>query len=221
MFYYLYEIKNTITGKIYVGVHETDNLDDGYMGSGTYLRRSISKYGIQNFQKEILQYFSSSEEMYQREREIVNEEFLKRKDVYNKNLGGNGGWHYINNNKKNVDIVAQKILHPDLNERAIKARREKGVGVDNDPALRCKGGQKARELKVGYMDPVIRQKGVESARTEYSNNKRKITMKTNKHSQGENNSQFGTCWITNGKENSKIQKTSIIPDGWWKGRKVK
>jgi hypothetical protein len=37
---------------------------------------------------------------------------------------------------------------------------------------------------------------------------------------GEKNSQFGTRWITNGIENKKIKKDSIIPDGWKLGRKV-
>lgn len=36
---------------------------------------------------------------------------------------------------------------------------------------------------------------------------------------GEANSQFGTYWITNGKENKKT-KDLIIPDGWYKGRKI-
>jgi hypothetical protein len=38
---------------------------------------------------------------------------------------------------------------------------------------------------------------------------------------GDGNSQFGTCWITNGVESTKIKKDDHIPDGWWKGRKMK
>ena len=38
---------------------------------------------------------------------------------------------------------------------------------------------------------------------------------------GENNSQFGSCWITNGIENKKIKKDSNIPQGWYVGRKIK
>jgi hypothetical protein len=36
-----------------------------------------------------------------------------------------------------------------------------------------------------------------------------------------NNSQFGTCWITNGKENKKIFKGDNIPNGWRLGRVIK
>lgn len=37
---------------------------------------------------------------------------------------------------------------------------------------------------------------------------------------GEKNSQFGSMWITNGTENKKIKKVDIIPEGWYKGRKM-
>ena len=38
--------------------------------------------------------------------------------------------------------------------------------------------------------------------------------------QGEANTQFGTMWITNGIENKKIKKSSDIPEGWARGRKM-
>ena len=41
-----------------------------------------------------------------------------------------------------------------------------------------------------------------------------------KHS-GSNNSQYGTCWITNGKDNKKVSKLELedwISKGWNKGR---
>ena len=45
-------------------------------------------------------------------------------------------------------------------------------------------------------------------------------MKASKlnHGKGDKNSQFGTIWITNGIENKKIKKDSVIPIDWRKGR---
>jgi pentatricopeptide repeat protein len=38
------------------------------------------------------------------------------------------------------------------------------------------------------------------------------------HQSKEKNSQFGKRWITNGKEETKIPKESLIPEGWIEGR---
>lgn len=101
MFFYLYEIKNNLNGKIYIGVHKTKSLNDSYMGSGQIIKSAIIKHGLQNFTKTILEYFENSNEMFLRESEIVNLEFLNRDDVYNIHLGGCGGFEYINKNHLN------------------------------------------------------------------------------------------------------------------------
>ena len=48
--------------------------------------------------------------------------------------------------------------------------------------------------------------------------KRQQTFKSIKHAQGVKNSQFGSMWITDGKNNKKIKKTDSIPEGWKTGR---
>lgn len=59
-YYFIYKTTNLINGKIYVGQHSTNNLDDGYLGSGTMINRAISKYGKENFKREVLEYCESS-----------------------------------------------------------------------------------------------------------------------------------------------------------------
>jgi hypothetical protein len=97
MKYTVYKIINLINGKIYIGVHKTNNLDDNYMGSGVNIKRAIKKYGIQNFKKEYIAIFNSADEMFDLEFMLVNEDFVKSGNTYNIVTGGNGGFDYVNN----------------------------------------------------------------------------------------------------------------------------
>ncbi|QHJ74482.1 hypothetical protein VH12019_00155 [Vibrio phage VH1_2019] len=91
MFHIVYQITNLINNKIYVGKHSTENIYDDYMGSGKLLTRAISKYGKENFIKEILFVSHDETEAYHKESEIVNENFVLRQDTYNLKIGGLGG----------------------------------------------------------------------------------------------------------------------------------
>lgn len=108
MKYYMYKITNMINSKIYIGVHSVRILnieDDTYMGSGIRIKAAIKKYGIENFNREILEIFENSEQAFAKEKEIVNQEFVYRNDTYNLAIGGKGGklWDIIpwNRGKKN------------------------------------------------------------------------------------------------------------------------
>jgi hypothetical protein len=92
LYYYLYRVTNLINQKIYAGCHATDNLDDGYMGSGKLIKYAYKKYGLDNFKKDILSFHSSYEEMLLAESQMINPEFLNRPDVYNLAIGGKGGY---------------------------------------------------------------------------------------------------------------------------------
>ena len=103
MKYIVYQTVNKVNNKIYVGVHGTETPDefDGYIGNGvsiyrpaTYLnpktpfQYAVKKYGIKSFIRTTLKIFDKEEDAYKMEEEIVNEDFLKREDVYNLALGG-------------------------------------------------------------------------------------------------------------------------------------
>ena len=98
MYYYLYKITNLLNNKYYIGMHQTKDLNDGYMGSGKIIKSAIKKYGIENFKKEILEFFINDEEMKKGEKKIIDTKILDDPLCYNLRLGGRGGFDYINKN---------------------------------------------------------------------------------------------------------------------------
>ena len=88
MIYIIYKTTNLINNKTYIGIHQTKNLEDGYLGSGLALLRSVKKYGKQNFKREILEYCSSYEELLEKEKSYVDENWVKERNNYNMKTGG-------------------------------------------------------------------------------------------------------------------------------------
>lgn len=94
--YTLYKTRNVVNGKIYVGLHKTDDPNDSYLGSGKALKGAIDKYGADAFEKTVIGTWSSLEEAREAERRIVDEDFVARSDTYNIALGGGLGGEGLN-----------------------------------------------------------------------------------------------------------------------------
>lgn len=61
----VYKVTNLINGKCYIGKDKHN--DPNYLGSGRRIRSAIQKYGKENFQKEILEYCNTYDELRDRE----------------------------------------------------------------------------------------------------------------------------------------------------------
>lgn len=92
MFFIIYKTTNLKTGSFYIGKHRTDDLNDGYLGSGILLKRAIGKYGVDAFEREILFVCSDEEAMNLMEQQLVTEELLNNPKCYNLAIGGQGGF---------------------------------------------------------------------------------------------------------------------------------
>ncbi len=206
MIYYIYQLTNLINSKIYVGVHKTKNINDGYMGSGKVIKRAIAKHGLHNFKKDILEFFDTSEAMYAREKELVDDAFLLRRDTYNLRRGGTGGFDYINKNLLNVygnNGKNKSNLKPNIHEYM------KSIGQYDEYLAKVVKGQEESIYIIG-------SHWLGRKHTIESKNKMKVVSKDRQT--GSKNSQYGTIWITDGFSNKKIKKEDIIPENWYKGR---
>ena len=216
-YYTIYKITNINNGKFYVGMHKTENLDDGYFGSGKMIRSAIVKHGIENFTKEYIHIYETPEEMINSEKEIVNEDFVKRDDTYNINLGGEGSW--LGSNQSLTPEQRRKISL--LGNNAIMKLRNDPVWVEKCRETIKNGIFLAKEegrFKSGWPNWKERHHKEET--------KKKIGIENSKHQKGEGNSNFGNNWIFSEEEKrcESVPKEDLdqwLEKGWKKGRKMK
>ena len=94
-YYYIYKIiltQGSLKDSYYYGQHKTNNLDDGYKGSGTIVKKYYKKYP-EGYIKEIIAFYNSQEELDKAEFEII-EPYLNDERCLNICFGGkSGGGH--------------------------------------------------------------------------------------------------------------------------------
>jgi hypothetical protein len=209
--HYLYKTTCLVTNRYYIGMHSTCNMYDGYMGSGKRLRYSIRKHGKKNHVKEILEFFDNRELLIEAEIKAITADMINDNNCMNLKEGGSGGGRIWSESHKKVFTEA-------------------GINnFNNTKEQRMLNIAKAKET------PEYKDKMSKSQKKYFETNEG--NFKNKKHSEetkkllksvmkgkgsGENNSQFGTCWITKDGTNKKIKKEEIdtyLNKGWLKGRK--
>jgi len=206
MYYIIYEVKNKVNGKSYIGKHQTDNIYDDYLGSGKILNKAIKKYGKNCFEKIILFVFDNKIDMDNKEAELVNDEFVKSKETYNLKLGGIGGFDHLNNSS------------PEHIERCKKAGKKswnysllKWLKSDNPEIKKQRSEIASNAFRGKHHTETSKQKMSKAKKGKYN---------------GENNSNYGKCWIYSLKEKRSIsikkeELSFYLSNGWIKGRKMK
>jgi len=203
-FHFVYKTKNKLNGKYYYGMHSTHKLDDGYLGSGKQLRYAIRKYGRENFELEIIEYFPNRELLIEGEKKIITEEIVKDKNSYNISYGGLGGIQNEKHKKK-------------MREGASKYLKEKWKDSEyRDKISKVLRNNMKRNHKLGKIK-------YNTFNGKKHNDDTKLKMSIVKKGKGlkSNNSQWGTKWITNGVESKKISKNEELPENWFYGRALK
>lgn len=116
MYYFIYKVTNLVNGMMYVGAHSTKNIDDGYLGSGVDIKKAIIEFGKENFEREILQFVDTENELFELEREIVNESIIKNRWFYNKRIGGNGGTRFYKPDSREKISIKSKERWDNMTE---------------------------------------------------------------------------------------------------------
>lgn len=215
-FHFIYKTTNMLNEEFYVGMHSTDDLNDGYLGSGIRLRRSVDSYGRENFKFQILEFLEDRECLARREKEIITSELLRNPLCLNIANGGEGGWC---NSPNSLAILRD----PAVRARAGKASKETKRMRMLDETYSSNYKRKLSDAAQRH----IKEHGHNWAGKCHSEETKKKMSESHvgKHD-GEKNSQFGTCWINNGSLNKKIKKDELdhflnLDEGWVKGRKMK
>jgi hypothetical protein len=205
-YHILYKTTNTITGEFYVGMHNTSNVDDGYLGSGTNIKRSIEIYGVDAHTREILEFCESEDDLRVRERQMVNNALLSESLCINIRRGGKGGWtrdQQIENNRRSQESVR-------INGRSEHFRTKTSTRIKEQ----YKSGERVATTK-----PHVVGEFKHSPETKelLSNTKRGTNT-------GKDNSQHGVKWMYNDVEqiNKKVQPRDVnthLSTGWALGRR--
>jgi hypothetical protein len=86
----IYKTTCLVTGRYYIGMHSTDDLNDNYLGSGVRLKRSINKYGQDQHVRVILEDLPSRDAAAAREKELITPELRADRNCMNCGAGGLG-----------------------------------------------------------------------------------------------------------------------------------
>jgi hypothetical protein len=200
MYYIIYKTTNLINGLYYVGTHRATDLEDDYLGSGTLLKNAVRTFGKNNFVRENLFVFDEEWKMILAEKILV---IVDSEITYNMCSGGIGSWLHINENRE-IQLRAAK-----------KGNATRKILYENNEEWR----------------EIYRKNISDGLKGYYANNESHWTGKKHRSDSiekmskakagmylGENNSQYGTMWITDGKNNRKIKKDEEIPEKWKRGR---
>lgn len=156
-YHFVYKVTNLLNEKYYIGVHSTNNLDDGYLGSGRSIFNAVLKYGKENFKREILEFLETAEEKWIAETKYVNLDVVKDENSYNMALGG-----------RNWIAAMKRENDPSFKEHQSKAGKIgakaflNSLSQEEKKDWHSKGGKSASKKtiinKTGFYNPLTREK---------------------------------------------------------------
>ena len=228
---FIYKLTNRVNNKTYIGVHRTDNMDDGYMGSGKILKRAQIKHGIENFSKEILYLFPTYKDALHEEKQIVTPEFIERDDNYNIKEGGFGSckWsasvieHLSQKGKERWEdpaFIRKMLIALRTTERRSKIGTKVKAWIHNNPEEHKQRMDKINKNPLKIEKTRIKHLGTTRSEVACRNIANGLTDKLNKDPLLRNKICGKGMVYMYHKETDTLKRISpndAIPEGWQKG----
>ena len=107
-YFFIYKTTNLINEKKYIGIHKTENINDGYLGSGYALKAAIKKYSKEKFKREIIEYCNNYDELLEREKQYVNDIWVAQSTNYNLKTGGQSSGLLSEESKKKISKTLKR-----------------------------------------------------------------------------------------------------------------
>ena len=223
--YCIYQITNKINGNRYIGQHKYEDESNPmgeYKGSGLLLHKAYKKYGIENFETEIL---------YKRVRDKATIDAMeiwaieKYKPEYNIAKGGSGG---ITQNmaefNRNQEIIKKRVdtfkknhpakPKPETSKRGSDEWRKKQSEAHKGKTNGMKGKHHSEEAKRKMSEAKKGKsawnKGYRATPEQVENNRKAQKEYWSTHT----NPNKGRKWYTNGEKNVMSFE---CPEGYWRG----
>ena len=207
-FHFTYRTTNLINNRYYLGMHSTNRIDDGYLGSGKRLYYELNKYGRNNFKFEILEQFDSREQLVQAEISLITEQDLKNQNCLNLKQGGSGGF-YSEEQQRRRATAGGKAFAKRLKEDPEFAQEHKKRSAEKyEKGLRS------------YILSGVHNHATFKGKTHTAESRKKIS-ENRPRIYGEDNPSYGRIFLNDGKRNTSIKKEDLqmyLNQGWKLGR---
>jgi len=142
----------------YLGKHSTDNLNDGYLGSGILLNKDIKLFGRDSFNRIILEFYDTENESYRAENKLITKDIVDDPCYYNLTTGGQGfssedakiQWQ----DPKSKQRMSERMIEQWQDEEFRQMMSERMSEGSQNPESKQRKSERSKEM---WQDPEYRQ----------------------------------------------------------------
>jgi hypothetical protein len=206
--------------RFYIGAHwGTEN--DGYVCSSKWMKQAYKTHYNEFRRKILVRIYSTKKDLFEEEYKWLS--LIKDEEL---------GKKYYNLHKRNYNVIGFSNTELALIGRRITDSKLLEKHGENWRSILSKKANKALKdrldsdenfFKEFYEKAKKNQKlAVKAALSDKAKDKRKKTFLDKKHSEGENNSNYGNMWIYNEdlRINKLVANNLVLTDEWKRGRKM-